>query len=167
MRAQTRPRMLTILLSITMALALALALSVTTAQAAPSHTAAQTHLHVCCATSATCAEVQDPEEVFGEGNYVGHDEPSTLFYSNRPGSGNQMAYTFKLPTDPKPAKGGVPKAGQSFEFQLNIAFWFGMAMCATESYPLQKSTCTPDSDSNIFDGQDAQHPMSQHPGTAF
>jgi hypothetical protein len=167
MRAQTRPRMLTILLSIAMAVAIALAFAVTTAQASPSHTAAQTHAKINCRISQFCTEVQDPEEVFGEDQYVGHDEPSTLFYSNRPGSGNQMVYTFKLPTDPKPGAGGVPKAGQSFEFQLNATFWFGMAMCATESYPLQKSTCTPDSDSNIFDGQDPQHPIAQHPGVAF
>lgn len=167
MRAQTRPRLLTILLSITMAAAIALALAVTTAQAAPAHMAAQTHMKINCESNAICSEVQDPEEVFGEGRYVGHDEPSTLFYSNRPGSGNQMTYLLKLPRDPKPGPGNVPKPGQAFNFQLHPAFWFGMAMCDTQSYPEQVSTCTPDSDSNIFEGQDAQHPMSKHPGTAF
>jgi hypothetical protein len=73
----------------------------------------------------------------------------------------------KLPTDPKAGSGNVPLAGQSFNFQLHPAFWFGMAMCDTQSYPLQTSTCKPDSDSNIFDNQDAQHPMAKHPGTAF
>jgi len=166
MRAHSRPRLLTILLSLAMAAAIALALAVTTARAAPLRTAAQTHSTINCAI-AMCTEVQDSEEVFGEGNYVGHDEPSALFYSNRPGSGNQMVYTFQLPTDPKPGPGNVPRPGQSFEFELNATFWFGMAMCATESYPLQVNTCTPDSDSNIFDGQDAQHPIAQHPGAAF
>jgi len=146
-----------------MALSMALVVvpATITAHAAPAHTA------INCAQSAVCTEVQDPEEVFGEGNYVGHDEPSNLFYSNRPGSGNQMVYTMKLPTDPKPGPGNVPLAGQSFNFELHPAFWYGMAMCDTQSYPEQVSTCAPDSDSNIYDNQDAAHPLSQHPGAAF
>lgn len=169
MRKQTRPRFHVILTSLIAACAITLSLvTMAGAQAATSRAkAAQTHKNINCATSTACTEVQDSEEVFGEGNYVGHDEPSTLFYSNQPGSGNQMVYSLKLPTDPKPGAGNVPTAGQSFNFQLHPAFWFGMAMCATESYPLQVNTCTADSDSNIFDGQDASHPMSQHPGTAF
>src|SRR6266536_2285301 len=116
-----------------------------------------------CARTALCTEVADPEEVFGEGNYVGHDEPSTLFYSNKPGSGNNMRYELTLPSDP-PAPGGVPTSpAESFNFQLHPAFWFGMDMCDTQSYPEQVSTCTPDSDSNIVDP--AVSP--RHPGTAF
>src|SRR6266487_2169190 len=116
-----------------------------------------------CARTALCTEVADPEEVFGEGNYVGHDEPSTLFYSNKPGSGNNMRYELTLPSDP-PAPGGVPTSpAESFNFQLHPAFWFGMALCDTQSYPEQVSTCTPDSDSNIVDP--AVSP--KHPGTAF
>src|SRR6266516_4551501 len=116
-----------------------------------------------CARTALCTEVADPEEVFGEGNYVGHDEPSTLFYSNKPGSGNNMRYELTLPSDP-PAPGGVPTSpAESFNFQLHPASWFGMAMCDTQSYPEQVSTCTPDSDSNIVDP--AVSP--KHPGTAF
>ena len=43
-----------------------------------------------CANSARlCTEVQDPLSVFG--HYVGHDEPSMLFDSNVPGSGNHMS----------------------------------------------------------------------------
>ena len=125
--------------------------------------ATPTPAHFDCARNALCTEVQDPEEVFGEGNYVGHDEPSTLFYSDKPGSGNQMRYQLTLPTDP-PAPGGVPtSSAESFNFQLHPAFWFGMAMCDTQSYPEQVSTCTPDSDSNIVDP--AVSP--KHPGTAF
>jgi hypothetical protein len=169
MREQTRPGFHVILTSLIATCALTLSLvTMAGAQAATSRAnTAQTHKNINCAVSTACTEVQDSEEVFGEGKYVGHDEPSTLFYSNQPGSGNQMAYTLKLPTDPTPGPGNVPGAGQSFNFQLHPAFWFGMAMCATQSYPLQVNTCTPDSDSNIFDGQDAAHPMSQHPGTAF
>ena len=89
------------------------------------------HMNINCAQSAICTEVQDPEEVFGEGNYVGHDEPSTLFYSTKPGSGNQMSYQLTLPNDPSPTNPLTP--GKSFNFQLHPAFWFGMAMCDTQS----------------------------------
>src|SRR5947209_3605761 len=93
-----------------------------------------------CAQSARlmCAEVDDYESAFGE-NYVGHDEPSALFYSNTPGSGNRMQYQLTLPSDPPPN----PIPGRSYNFMLGPAIWFGMAMCDTQSYPLQVSTCTP------------------------
>src|SRR2546423_12561850 len=129
------------------------------AHAAP---AASPPAHINCADGRfLCTEVQDPEEVFGEGQYVGHDEPSVLFYSNQPGSGNQMTYQLTLPKDPStlPTQGG----GGTFNFQLHPAFWFGMAMCDTQSYPEQVSTCTPDSDSNIVDPAVSPN----HPGTAF
>src|SRR6266516_600670 len=77
----------------------------------------------CAGGHLQCTEVQDPEEVFGEGNYVGHDEPSLLFYSNKPGSCNNMRYELTLPSDP-PAPGGVPTSpAESFNFQLHPAFW--------------------------------------------
>src|SRR5215472_7165883 len=42
-----------------------------------------------CAESSFCTEVADPASAFpGYNKYVGHDEPSNLFYSNVPGSGN-------------------------------------------------------------------------------
>ncbi len=87
----------------------------------------------CSKGSALCAEVHDSEAVFGEGVYVGHDEPSTLFYSNTPGSGNQMRYQLTLPKDPSLSVPTTP--GKSYNFQLHPAFWFGMAMCDTQSYP--------------------------------
>jgi hypothetical protein len=92
--------------------------------------------------------------------YVGHDEPSNLFYSNVPGSGNQMQYELTLPKDPQGTK---EVKGKSWNFQLHPAFWFGMAMCDTQSFPEQLSTCTPDSDKNIVDP--AISP--KHPGVAF
>src|SRR6266851_4526180 len=127
------------------------------ASAAPS--AAQ-HAAINCEYSAVCAEVANPAEVFGP-EYVGHDEPSTVFYSNVPGSGNHMAYSLRLPHDPSPANPNTP--GKSYQFQLNGALWFGMALCATQSYPEQVSTCTPNSDSNIVDPAVSPN----HPGTAF
>ncbi|MEN3306383.1 MAG: hypothetical protein V7603_2585, partial [Micromonosporaceae bacterium] len=102
-----------------------------------------------------CPEVDDYDTAFHD-KYVGHDEPSLLFYSNRPGSGNSMQYQLKLPKDPPP----VPIAGRSYNFMLRPTFWFGMALCDTQSYPVQVATCTPDSDSNI-------KPLAQHPGTGF
>jgi len=92
-------------------------------------------------------------------HYVGHDEPSLLFYSNTPGSGNQMQYTVTLPHEPPPSH----PLSRSYNFELNGALWFGMALCDTQSYPEQISTCTPDSDSNIVDPTTSPN----HPGSAF
>ncbi len=126
------------------------------------HATAAPHAHIDCSKGViTCSEVWDSEKVFGEGKYVGHDEPSTLFYSNTPGSGNQMRYELILPKDPSPAN--PTQRGKSFNFQLHPAFWFGMAMCDTQSFPELLSTCAPDTDKNIVDP--AISP--RHPGTAF
>jgi hypothetical protein len=102
-----------------------------------------------------CTEVQDNTAAFGY-HYVGHDEPSVLYYSPKPGSGNSNQWTVTLPKEPPSSV--IP--GRSWDFQLSPAFWFGMAMCDSQSYPQVTSTCTPDSDSNIT-------ALAQHPGTAF
>ena len=60
-----------------------------------------------CAESGLCAEVSSPADVFGS-YYVGHDEPSNLFYSNVPGSGNRMQYSLTLPHDPSAANPNTP-----------------------------------------------------------
>jgi hypothetical protein len=52
-----------------------------TAQAAVPH---------CYKTTALCAEPLD--SIGYRGAYTGHDEPSLLFYSNTPGSGNSNMY---------------------------------------------------------------------------
>jgi hypothetical protein len=105
-----------------------------------------------------------------EGVYVGHDEPSVLFYSNVPGSGNHMRYRLVLPKDP-PVLPNQAGTGGTFNFQLHPAFWFGLALCDTQSYPNPGNgvACTPDSDANIFDGSDPTKPnwVGKHPGTAF
>jgi hypothetical protein len=102
------------------------------------------------------------------GKYVGHDEPSVLFYSSSAGSGNSMTYTITLPKDP-PTLPKQDGSGGTFNFQLHPAFWFGMAMCDTQSAPEFTNTCTPDSDSNIFDNSNPAAPdyIGNHPGTAF
>ncbi len=135
------------------------ALAAPRAPTAPAASASQ-HMALNCEYSSVCAEVANPAEVFGP-EYVGHDEPSSVFYSNVPGAGNHMTYSLRLPHDPSPVNPNTP--GKSYQFQLNGAFWFGMALCATQSYPEQVSTCTPDSDSNIVDPAVSPN----HPGTAF
>jgi len=130
------------------------------APAAPAAASTSQHAAINCQYSGMCAEVANPAEVFGS-EYVGHDEPSAVFYSDAPGSGNHMSYSLRLPRDPSPAQPNTP--GKSYTFELNGAQWLGMALCDTQSYPEQVSTCTPDSDSNILDP--AVSP--KHSGTAF
>jgi hypothetical protein len=106
------------------------------------------HMHVNCASSsAFCTEVADSDSVFG--HYVGHDEPSALFWSNHPGAGNHVRYNLTLPKDPSASSPTAP--GKSYAFELSGADWLGMAMCDTQSFPEQVSTCPPDSDRNILD----------------
>ena len=113
-----------------------------------------------------CTEVKD--SIGYEGAYTGHDEPSLLFYSETQGAGNSNLYRLKLPSDPhlQPNQAGT---GATWNFQLRPAFWLGMAMCDTQSFPEWTNTCTPDSDSNIFDGTDenAADYIGKHPGAAF
>src|SRR6516162_796834 len=124
----------------------------------------------CEQNAATCTELNQPVN-----GYTGHDEPSLLFYSNTPGSGNNNTWTMTLPTDaPKlPRQDG---SGGTFNFQLHPAFWFGMAMCDDQSAPNPGASslgstvpCTPNSDSNIYNSSDLTSPryIGRHPGTAF
>src|SRR6516164_2492581 len=116
--------------------------------------------------SGLCTELVDRTNY--EGKYIGHDEPSVLFYSNHAGSGNFNFYKLKLPKDPvtPPSQDGT---GGTFNFMLHPAFWFGMAMCDTQSAPEFTTTCVPDTDANIFDNGDPAAPdfIGKHPGTAF
>jgi hypothetical protein len=121
--------------------------------------AASPHAAINCEYS-LCAEVANSADVFGN-EYVGHDEPSSVFYSNVPGAGNHMTYSMQLPRDPSAANPNTP--GKSYQFELNGSIWMGMALCDTQSYPEQVSTCKPDSDSNIVDPAVSPN----HPGTAF
>jgi len=117
------------------------------------------HMNISCEYSTLCPDVTDSQLIFD--HYVGHDEPSLLFYSDQPGSGNRMQTTITLPRDPTPANPTQP--GKSYNFELNGSLWFGMALCDNQSYPEQVSTCAPDSDSNIVDPAVSPN----HPGTAF
>jgi hypothetical protein len=108
-------------------------------------------------------------------NYVGHDEPSLLFYSDVSGSGNRNVYRLTLPKDPalKPKQNG---RGGTWNFQLHPAFWTGMAMCDDQSAPNPGGSavgpnipCVPDSDTNIYDdpNPNSPHYIGRHPGSAF
>ncbi len=103
--------------------------------------------------------------------YTGHDEPSALFYSNRPGSGNNNFYLLRLPRDPKTQPTQQTTGGQAptWNFQLHPAFWFGMAMCDSQSYPEFSTTCQPDTNANIANSANPSSPqfIGKHAGTAF
>jgi hypothetical protein len=156
--------------------AAASALSLAAAFALPATSGAQAasgygYGHPFCDQNAvTCTEVN--QIISG---YTGHDEPSLLFYSQQPGSGNNQTYAMTLPSDPPklPRQDG---SGGTFNFQLHPAFWFGMAICDNQSAPNPGGSplgatapCTPDSDSNIFTSTDptSPHYIGLHPGTAF
>ncbi len=103
------------------------------------------------------------------GEYVGHDEPSLLFKSSRPGSGNNMTYTITLPRDPKKQPNATGKGGTTWNFELRPTFWFGLTMCDTQSAPEFTRTCKPDSDRNNLVSTNPKSPkyLGRHPGTAF
>ncbi len=103
-----------------------------------------------------------------EGGYVGHDEPALLFYSSRPGSGNANSWQLRLPHE-APTMPRQDGTGGTWNFQRSIAFWFGMDLCETQSYPNPGLPCTPDSDANIKDSSDHASPnwMGNHVGSGF
>jgi hypothetical protein len=75
---------------------------------------------------------------YDNGHYIGHDEPTINFFSNSPGSANNMKWQVTLPTEyPLPAT-------QTFENYP--AFWFGLTLCDSKSFP--EKPCIPDSDQN-------------------
>ena len=144
--------------------------------------------HWCGTNGITCAE---PATNWGEVNgynaavkagahfasYIGHDEPATLFYSNQPGSGNDVTYQMQLPSDP-PTKPTQDGSGGTYGFQLHPAFWLGMVMCDSQGSPNPDGQaldghatvpCTPDSDSNIYESQDpnSSHYFGLGPGQAY
>jgi hypothetical protein len=125
-----------------------------------------------------CTEPLDNPSYY-PGQYIGHDEPSLLFYSNTPGSGNNQVYHLQLPQE----SAQLPKqdgTGGTWNFQLHPAFWFGMALCDNQSAPNPGGSalagpnvgCTPNSDANAYAGTTPTNAgrtnyIGQHPGTAF
>ncbi|MGH9452245.1 MAG: hypothetical protein ACRD11_17190 [Terriglobia bacterium] len=115
--------------------------------------------------SSFCSDLWTHKDSWGY--YSGHDEPSLAFYSNQPGSGNNLVYNLTIPSEPPtpPAQDG---SGGTDNFQLQPVFWIGMAMCDTQSAPNYTQACTPNSDSNIYNNPDpaASDYIGRHPGTA-
>jgi len=91
------------------------------------------------------------ERFSDNGHYIGHDEPSVRFLSNRPGSGNNVTFTERLPRDPA-AMPTVNHPGHDVThwFELSVAPWFGMSICDPRSYP--QRNCMPNSDTNAPHG---------------
>jgi hypothetical protein len=146
-------------------------LPATAATSATSHAqAAQsssptTHKPLCESGRTLCADLANNPK----GSYVGHDEPSALFKSGIPGSGNNMTYTVTLPRDPKKQPNASGTGGTTWNFQLRATFWFGLALCDTQSAPNFTRKCTPDTDRNNLVGTNPakRNYIGKHPGTAF
>jgi hypothetical protein len=122
------------------------------------------HEPLCQSRTSLCADVYQ-----NSGEYVGHDEPSVLFKSGVPGSGNDMTYVMRLPKDPAVQPTASGATGTTWNFQLRPTFWFGLTLCDTESAPEFTKTCAPDSDANNLVGTDPNAPdyIGKHPGNAF
>jgi hypothetical protein len=120
---------------------------------------------VCQSYNSLCVDTSsDPP-----GGYVGHDEPSVLFKSGQPGSGNDMTYTMTLPKDPKKQPNNTGVGGTTWNFQLRPTFWFGLTLCDTQSAPEFTHKCRPDTDANNLVGTNPKAPdyIGKHPGNAF
>jgi hypothetical protein len=131
-------------------------------------TQAATEAPLCVQHPWLCVEQKDPWTYHGYTYPSGHDEPSLLFYSTTPGSGNSQQYQLTLPTDPTtpPAQDG---SGGTWNFMLHPAFWFGMAMCDDQAAPNPGVPCPADSDRNIhtsLDPHSAKY-IGTTPGSAF
>jgi hypothetical protein len=115
--------------------------------------------------SSLCADTYDNP---GD-DYVGHDEPSVLFKSGVPGSGNDITYTVVLPREPATQPTASGASGSTWNFQLRPTFWFGLTLCDTESSPEFTKTCAADSDANDLVGTDPASAdyIGKHPGNAF
>ncbi|MGN6380405.1 MAG: hypothetical protein ACTHNU_15745 [Gaiellales bacterium] len=95
------------------------------------------------------------------GHYIGHDEPSILFYSGKNGSGNDVTWNTTLPREPK-AKPNGEYDGPIWDYMLRPTDWFGMVMCDTQSYPEGTHVCKRDSNSNL-----QAVPTAHHAGAAY
>ncbi len=129
---------------------------------------AATNMPLCVQRPQMCTELSDPWSWHGYTYSSGHDEPSLLFYSTEPGSGNSEQSRLTLPTDP-PARPSEEGTGGTWNFQLHPAFWFGMAMCDDQDAPNPGVPCPPDSDKNIFTSTNPHSAdyLGLTPGTAF
>jgi hypothetical protein len=129
---------------------------------------AASNVPLCVQRPHMCTEQTNPWFYNGYQYTSGHDEPSLLFYSTVPGSGNSNEYRLTLPTDPvtPPAQNGT---GSTWNFQLHPAFWFGMALCDDQAAPNPGAPCPADSDKNIYKSTNPNSAdyLGLTPGTAF
>ena len=78
----------------------------------------------CEESSPLCAERFDNKNY--EGEYVGHDEPSLLFYSSVPGSGNSNIYRMTIPTEPStPPQPDWYRRHLQFSIASRLLVWHG------------------------------------------
>jgi hypothetical protein len=89
------------------------------------------------------------------GWYIGHDEPTVRFLSDRAGTGNDYSISETIGKDPA-ADPTVANPGSdvTHNFELSIAPWFSMSICDSNSFP--QLPCTPESDGNA--------PAGRYPG---
>ena len=143
--------------------------------------------HWCNTNGITCAEPSQNWEEFAQFDqlkqrgvniqpYIGHDEPSVLFYSGADGSGNDNTYQLRMPEEAKilPRQDG---SGGTWNFQQHVAPWLGMAFCDDQSSPnppwsgaaYPNVPCERTSDSNIFTSDNGSNPryIGKHPGSAY
>ena len=146
-----------------------LAGNTTFAQSSPVHPQLYRCTHL---SGILCAEQRDNP---GDWVYVGHDEPSVLFYSNTPGSGNSNVYRLRLPKDPPrpPKQDGSGGRGTSSCTRRSGSGW---TMCDDQSAPNPGGSgigpnirCIPDSDKNVYDSPnpDKKDYIGRHPGGGF
>ncbi len=130
------------------------------------HAAPAAQKPFCTARPQLCTELTNPWNA--QGQYTGHDEPSLLFYSNQPGSGNSNFYSLTLPQDPSTAP-NQDGTGSTWAFQRSVAIWFGMIMCDDQDAPTPGKHCTADSDTNIYTSLDPHSPnyIGNTPGEAY
>src|SRR6476661_1486084 len=116
------------------------------------------HESLCQARPFACLDAY--KSIGANGEYVGHDEPTVEFLSNRPGTGGgDLTYTMILPKNP-PTRPNQAGTGGTWDFQLRATFWFGLTLCDSESWPNFTKTCTPNSDSNALFR--SSNPHSRH-----
>jgi hypothetical protein len=88
---------------------------------------------------------------YENGHYIGHDEPSLRFVSNRPGSGNNITFNERLPVEPAALPTvATPGKDVTHTFELSPAPWFSLDVCDPNSTPMLP--CTPESDANAPNG---------------
>jgi hypothetical protein len=125
------------------------------------------HEPYCVQFSSQCTDAQPA--IAQNGEYVGHDEPSVEFRSNKPGTGYDLTYQVQLPKNP-PVKPQQSGKGGTWDFELRSTFWLGLTMCDTQSAPEYTSVCQADSDVNAkFISTNPNSPayIGRHPGNAF